>query len=73
MLNNEEQRMCATSMALFEVLGEKAKPQHNETILALHYCKLMREQGISGEESMGHLRLKANKCGHKEKDKRLKE
>ena len=34
-----ENEACKTA-GLFATLGEKFKPQHNETILLLQYCKL---------------------------------
>ena len=60
-------------MGLFEVKSEKFKPQCNETILSLQYCKLIRQQSEQAEELVGYLRIKANKCGEKEKDRKLKE
>ena len=47
----------------------KFKPQHNERILSLQYCKLMREQIKNAKQWMGILRIRANKCGYKEKDR----
>ena len=38
----EEQEMCKSSTDLFKILNEKFKPEHNETILSLQYCKLLR-------------------------------
>ena len=43
-LDNEEKEKCRTIAWLFEVLSEKIKAQHNETILSLQYFKLTREQ-----------------------------
>ena len=58
-------------MALFEVLSEKFKPKHNETILPLQFCKLIRQQNKNADEGMGHLRIKANELKNKqEKDRR---
>ena len=51
---------------LFNTLSEKFKSSKNETILSLHYCKLMRNTDDSAEEWMGRLRIKVT-------DKRLKE
>ena len=73
MLTDSEQEKHQTSSGLFEVLREKLKPQHNETILSQQYCKLIREEKESPEEWMGHLRVKANECECKDRDKRLKE
>ena len=42
-----------------------------------HFChyktKLIREQNENAEEWMDNLRIKANNCGYKDKDIRLKE
>ena len=38
---------------LFEVLSEKFKPQHNETILSLQYCKVARKQNENTEVRNG--------------------
>ena len=46
---------------------------HNETILYLQYCKLIRGQCVKAKEWMGHLRIKANECKYKEKYRRLEE
>ena len=35
---------------MFKVLSEKFQSQHNETILSLQYCKLIREQRENAEE-----------------------
>ena len=43
-----------------------------KTILSLQYCKLIRKQSESAEEWMPHVRIKANECKYKEKDRRLK-
>ena len=43
-LNDREQEKCKTSSDLFEVLSEKFKLQHNEAILAVLNCKLVREE-----------------------------
>ena len=51
MLDHEEWRFvqtlnekCITSAGLFEVLSEKFRLQHNETILSMKYCKFIRRQ-----------------------------
>ena len=72
-LNDEEQEKSKTSLGLFEVLGNKFKPQHNEMILQLKYCKLVKKQSTNAEEWMGYLRIKENQCTCKEEDGRLKE
>ena len=43
-LNDREQEKCKTSSGLFEVLSEKLRLQHNETILTLQYCNLVRRR-----------------------------
>ena len=53
--NNNEQEKCKTSSGLFEVLSEKLKPQHNETVSSLRYSKQIREEKENAEEWMGHL------------------
>ena len=42
-------------------------------ILLSRYCKLKRERNENAEGWMGHLRIKANECGYKDKDRKLKE
>ena len=71
--NDTEQEKCRPSAGLFEVASEKFKPQHNETILSMQYCKLTREQNENAEEWMGRIRLKVIECSFKERDRRLKE
>ena len=58
MLTDNEQEKCQTSSGLFEVLSEKSKPQPNEKILSLHYCKLIREKEECAEEWMATIHLK---------------
>ena len=67
MLNYNEHGKCQTSPGLFEVQSEKFKHQHDEPVLLLQYCKLIKEEKESAEEWMSHLRVKANKCEHKER------
>ena len=43
-MNDEGQEKCKTTMGLFEVLGEKFKPQHSETVLSFKYYRLIREK-----------------------------
>ena len=57
----------------FKVLSETFKPQHNETILSLQYCKLIREQSENAEGLKGHLKIQTNICKYKERDRILKE
>ena len=42
-LTDNEQEKFKVSSDLF-TLSEKFKPQHNETILSLQYCKLIKEE-----------------------------
>ena len=42
------------STGLFKVLSDKFKPQHNEMILSLQYCKLVRQQKENTKEWIGH-------------------
>ena len=51
---------------LFELLGEKFKPQQNEPILSSQYCKLVREEKESDEDWMGQLRIKQNEHEYRE-------
>ena len=53
--------------------SEKFKLQYNETILYLLYCKIIKEQSDNADKWMVHLRMKANECKYKEKDRRQKE
>ena len=55
-------------MGLFVVLMESSSPN-----IMKQYCKLRREQNKSTKEWMSHLRMKANECGYKEKERRVKE
>ena len=66
-LNDEEQGRCKTSVVLFGVLSEKFKPWHNETLLPLQYCKLIRQESVNAEEWMDCLKIRANECEYKEK------
>ena len=59
-------------MGLVKVLSYKFKPQHNRPILSFKYCKLFRKQSESTEEWISILIIKANDCGYKEKERKLK-
>ena len=52
---------------------DKCKPQHNETIVSLQYCKLAREQNENAKEWIGHLGKKLNEYGYKKRGLRQKE
>ena len=58
---------------LFEVLKEKFRLQHNETILSLQYCKLQRKENESAQEWMGRHHIKVAECNYKEHNRQLKE
>ena len=58
MFTDEEQERCKSIASLLSVLNGKSKPQHNETILLLQYCKLSRDENDSAEEWMGCLGIK---------------
>ena len=62
-----------TVKGLFGMLGKKLKPQYNETISSLWYCKLNRKSEESAQEWMGRLRIKAKESKYKEYDRRLKQ
>ena len=72
-LNDNEKVKCKTSTGLFEVITQNFKLQHNDTILLLQYCKLIREEKENTEEWMAWLRVKANEFVYIEKDRRFKE
>ena len=71
--NDTEQEEYRTGARLFEVFSDKFKLQHNETILLLKCCKLVKEENENAEEWIGHIRHEVNECGCKEKYRRLKE
>ena len=58
-------------MTLLEVLSDKFKPQHNETVLSLQYCKLTREQNENAEDWMVNLIIKENEYGTQKKTEGL--
>ena len=72
-VSHKAKKKCKTTVGLFDVLSEKFKLQHNQTILSLKYWKLIREQSKNADEWVGYLRMKANEYEYKEKDRRLKE
>ena len=51
----------------------KSKPQRNETVPLLQYCKLSRSENYIAKELIDHLRVKAKKCRYKENNRQLKE
>ena len=50
--NNKRYKTCA---GIFEVLSNKFRPLHNETILSLYYSKLIRVK--KDEEWSSHIRI----------------
>ena len=55
-MTTAEQEMCETVRGLFDTPSEKLKPQYNEAILFLQYCKLVRYSDESAEQWIGKLR-----------------
>ena len=64
-LNDDEQEKCKSSIVLCEDQIKKFNPQHNETVLSMQCCKLIRQQSGNPEEWIGHVRIKANECEYK--------
>ena len=58
----EEQENCRRRTDLFKVFSDKFKPQRNEAMLSLQYCKLTKELNKNAEEWMV-----SNECGYKKK------
>ena len=59
--------------SLFTTFDNKFKPQFNEAIKLLKFCKLRRQTKEKAEEWRGRLRLAAVECNDKEVDRQLKE
>ena len=55
------------------MFNKKFKPQFNEIIKALQFCKLSRQSVENAGEWMGWLRITAIDCNYKEIDRQLKE
>ena len=66
-----EQEAYEIEMELLIAIGEKFNSQHNETILLLHYLKLVSHSDESAEKWMVRLSVKATECKYKEWDRRL--
>ena len=49
-LNIAVKEACKSAMWLFKVLKENIRPQHNEIILSLQYCKLQRKENESNPD-----------------------
>ena len=62
-----------SSTGLFNVLKEKFRPQHNEMILSLKYCKLHRKKNESAQQWMGQICIEVAEYNYKEHVRRLKE
>ena len=43
-LVDDKQEICKSSAGLFSIHNTKFKPQNNENILSLQYCKLDRDE-----------------------------
>ena len=72
-LNDNKKENFKTSAWLVQMLTEKIKPQHNETILLLQYSKLIREGKEVADKWMDFLSIKENECEYEEEDKQWKE
>ena len=72
-LTNAEKEAFKSATWLFNVLKEKFRQQHNETILLLQYCKLQRKENESTKEWFGRLWIKEAECKYKEHDRQLNE
>ena len=49
LLMSEEKDMCSTLEGLFKLLTNKLRPQFNETIKSLQFCKLSRQDGVNAK------------------------
>ena len=58
-LTNADKETCKNTTGLFNVLKEKFRPQHNQMILSLKYCKLHRKENETVHKRMGRLHIKA--------------
>ena len=72
-LTHVEKEKCNTIEGLFETLTNKFRPEFNEMIKSLQFCKLSRQSEENAGEWMGRLRLAAKECSYKEIDRQLKE
>ena len=72
-LTHMEKEKCNIIEVFFTMLNNKYKPQFNETIKSLQFCKLNRQTAENVEEWIGTLRLAAIDCNYKEIDGQLKE
>ena len=64
-LNDDEKVRWKTRSGLLEVLSDKLKPQNNEMMVSLQYCKLTRQQNENADKWTGWLRIKANEFEYK--------
>ena len=60
-------------ITLFHTLNSKFKPQYNEKIKSLQFCKLVRQSTENAKEWMCRLRIATAECNYKEIDRQLKE
>ena len=51
-MSSESERL-QFGTCLFNILDAKLKPQHNDTVLLLQYCKLSKDKNESVKEWMG--------------------
>ena len=65
MLTDEEQEACNNKKSLFDPLNKTFKPQYNETIKFLQFCKSIRQSNESVDELMGSLRTAVVKHKYK--------
>ena len=64
-LTQAEQVTCNNEMGLFDTLNKKFKPEYNETIKCLQFCKLIWQSNESAEEWVGRLRTAVVECSYK--------
>ena len=55
-LTGEELNVCNDDKSLLETFRKKFKPQFNEMIKSLQFCKLVSWSNVSVEDWMGRLR-----------------
>ena len=72
-LTQVEQERYGRTEGLFNLLRSGYKPQYNETIKSLQFCKLVRQINKNAEEMMGRLCLAALECHYNEIDSQLKD
>ena len=73
LLTNAEKDTCSALLDLFKILANMFRPQFNQMIKLLQFCKLWIKDGENAEEWMGRLQLSAIECNYKQLDIQLKE